>query len=62
MKMTEEERQRREKIVYLHQKERKYYDLAMTKQHQEAYQQYLSGQLNEQQYQEKLNKLIPIQP
>ena len=61
MKMTEQERQRREKIVYLHQEERKYYDLAITDQHQETYKQYLLGQLNDQQYQEKLNNLISMQ-
>ena len=52
-----------EKIIvcqrcFLKKSNREYYDLEITEDHQKLYDQYVSGELNKQDFEEQLNKLI----
>ena len=44
--------------VFLKKSDREYYDLEITEDHQKLYDQYVSGDLNKQDFEEQLNKLI----
>ena len=44
--------------VFLKKSDREYYDLEITEDYQKLYDQYVSGDLNKQDFEEQLNKLI----
>ena len=57
MKLTDAERNNRLKKCFK-KSDRTYYDLEITEDHQKLYDQYVSGDLNKQDFEEQLNKLI----
>ena len=58
MKLTNAERNNRLEEVFFKKSDRTYYDLEITEDHQKLYDQYVSGDLNKQDFEEQLNKLI----
>ena len=44
--------------MFLKKSDREYYDLEITEDYQKLYDQYVSGDLNKQDFEEQLNKLI----
>ena len=46
------------KKCFFKKSDRTYYDLEITEDHQKLYDQYVSGDLNKQDFEEQLNKLI----
>ncbi len=58
MKLSDAEKNNRLSEVFLKKSDREYYDLEITEDHQKLYDQYVSGDLNKQDFEEQLNKLI----
>ena len=58
MKLSDAEKNNRLSEVFLKQSDREYYDLEITEDYQKLYDQYVSGDLNKQDFEEQLNKLI----
>lgn len=53
------EKNRRLERVFLNRSDREYYDLEITEEHQQLYDQYVSGELNDQEFEDGLKRLIP---
>ncbi len=58
MKLSDAEKNNRLSEVFLKKSDREYYDLEITEDYQKLYDQYVSGDLNKQDFEEQLNKLI----
>ena len=58
MKLTDAERNKSFGRSVFKKSDRTYYDLEITEDHQKLYDQYVSGDLNKQDFEEQLNKLI----
>ena len=58
MKLSDAEKNNRLSEVVLKKSDREYYDLEITEDYQKLYDQYVSGDLNKQDFEEQLNKLI----
>ena len=58
MKLSDAEKNNRLLEVFLKKSDREYYDLEITEDYQKLYDQYVSGDLNKQDFEEQLNKLI----
>ena len=58
MKLSDTEKNNRLSEVFLKKSDREYYDLEITEDYQKLYDQYVSGDLNKQDFEEQLNKLI----
>nr|WP_159153852.1 hypothetical protein [Acinetobacter johnsonii] len=58
MRLSEVEKNNRLSEVFLKKSDREYFDLEITEEHQKLYDQYVSGVLNKQDFEEELNKLI----
>ena len=58
MKLSDVEKNKRLSEVFLKKSDREYYDLEITEDYQKLYDQYVSGDLNKQDFEEQLNKLI----
>lgn len=58
MKLSDAENNNRLSEVFLKKSDREYYDLEITEDYQKLYDQYVSGDLNKQDFEEQLNKLI----
>ena len=58
MKLSDAEKNKRLSEVSLKKSDREYYDLEITEDYQKLYDQYVSGDLNKQDFEEQLNKLI----
>ena len=58
MRLSEVEKNNRLSEVFLKKSDREYFDLEITEEHQNLYDQYVSGVLNKQDFEEELNKLI----
>ena len=58
MKLTDAERNNRFGRSVFKKSDQTYYDLEITEDHQKLYDQYVSGDLNKQDFEEQLNKLI----
>ena len=57
MKLSDVEKNKRLSEVFLKKSDREYYDLEITENHQKLYDQYVSGDLNKQDFDEYLKKL-----
>ena len=57
MKLSDTEKNNRLSEVFLKKSDREYYDLEITENHQKVYDQYVSGDLNKQDFEEYLKKL-----
>lgn len=57
MKLSDAEKNNRLSEVFLKKSDREYYYLEITKDHQKLYDQYVSGDLNKQDFEENLKKL-----
>ena len=57
MKISDTEKNNRQSEVFLKKSDREYYDLEITENHQKLYDQYVSGDLNKQDFEEYLKKL-----
>ncbi len=58
MRLSEVEKNNGLSEVFLKKSDREYFDLEITEEHQKLYDQYVSGVLNKQDFEEELNKLI----
>ena len=58
MKLSDVEKNNRLSEVFIKKSDRVYYDLEITEDHQKLYDQYVSCDLNKQDFEEQLNKLI----
>ena len=56
MRLSEVEKNNRLSEVFLKKSDREYFDLEITEEHQKLYDQYVSGVLNKQDFEEELNK------
>ncbi|MFJ0262675.1 hypothetical protein Q4247_19045 [Acinetobacter baumannii] len=54
--MDTEKNQRLER-VFLNRSDREYYDLEITEEHQQLYDQYVSGELNDQEFEDGLKRI-----
>ena len=57
MKLSDAEKNKRLSEVFLKKSDREYYDLEITEDYQKLYDQYVSGDLNKQDFDEYLKKL-----
>ena len=57
MKLSDVEKNKRLSEVFLKKSDREYYDLEITEDHQKLYDQYVSGDLNKQDFEEKLKNI-----
>ena len=57
MKLSDAEKNKRLSEVFLKKSDREYYDLEITEDHQKLYDQYVSGDLNKQDFEEKLKNI-----
>ena len=57
MKLSDAEKNNRLSEVFFKKSDREYYDLGITEDHQKLYDQYVSGDLNKQDFDEYLKKL-----
>jgi len=57
MKVSDTEKNNRLSEVFLKKSDREYYDLEITENHQKLYDQYVSGDLNKQDFEEYLKKI-----
>ena len=57
MKLSDAEKNNRLLEVFLKKSDREYYDLEITENHQKLYDQYVSGDLNKQNFEEYLKKI-----
>ncbi|MFV5646885.1 hypothetical protein VXR60_18270 [Acinetobacter baumannii] len=57
MKLSDAEKNNRLSEVFLKKSDREYYDLEITEDHQKLYDQYVSGDLNKQDFEEKLKNI-----
>ena len=57
MKLSDAEKNNRLSEVFLKKSDREYYDLEITEDHQKLYDQYVSGDLNKQDIEEKLKNI-----
>ena len=57
MKLSDAEKNNRLSEVFLKKSDREYYDLEITEDHQKLYDQYVSGELNKQDFEEKLKNI-----
>ena len=57
MKLSDAEKNNRLSEVFLKKSDREYYDLEITEDYQKLYDQYVSGDLNKQDFDEYLKKL-----
>ena len=57
MKLSDTEKNNRLSEVFLKKSDREYYDLEITEDYQKLYDQYVSGDLNKQDFDEYLKKL-----
>ena len=57
MKLSDTEKNNRLSEVFLKKSDREYYDLEITENHQKLYDQYVSGDLNKQNFEEYLKKI-----
>ena len=57
MKLSDAEKNNRLSEVFLKKSDREYYDLEITENHQKLYDQYVSGDLNKQDFEEKLKNI-----
>ena len=57
MKLSDTEKNNRLSEVFLKKLDREYYDLEITENHQKLYDQYVSGDLNKQDFEEYLKKI-----
>lgn len=57
MKLRDAEKNNRLSEVFLKKSDREYYDLEITEDHQKLYDQYVSGDLNKQDFEEKLKNI-----
>ena len=57
MRLSEVEKNNRLSEVFLKKSDREYFDLEITEEHQKLYDQYVSGDLNKQDFDEYLKKL-----
>ena len=57
MKLSDAEKNKRLSEVFLKKSDREYYDLEITENHQKLYDQYVSGDLNKQNFEEYLKKI-----
>ena len=57
MRLSEVEKNNRLSEVFLKKSDREYYDLEITEDHQKLYDQYVSGDLNKQDFEEKLKNI-----
>ncbi|MBM6570521.1 hypothetical protein [Acinetobacter baumannii] len=51
------EKNRRLERVFLNRSDREYYDLEITEEHQQLYDQYVSGKLNDQEFEDGLKRI-----
>lgn len=57
MKLSDAEKNNRLSEVFLKKSDREYYDLEITEDHQKLYDQYVSGDLNKQDFEGKLKNI-----
>ena len=57
MKLSDAEKNNRLSEVFLKKSDREYYDLEITEDYQKLYDQYVSGDLNKQDFEEKLKNI-----
>ena len=57
MKLSDAEKDNRLSEVFLKKSDREFYDLEITEDHQKLYDQYVSGDLNKQDFEEKLKNI-----
>ena len=57
MKMTEQEKARRLENAFIKKANHEYYDLGYTEQHQKLADQYISGQMTDQEFSEKFYQI-----
>ena len=57
MKLSDAEKNKRLSEVFLKKSDREYYDLEITEDYQKLYDQYVSGDLNKQDFEEKLKNI-----
>lgn len=57
MKLNDAEKNDRLSEVFLKKSDREYFDLEITEDHQKLYDQYISGALNKQDFEEKLRSI-----
>lgn len=57
MKLSDAEKNTRLREVFLKKADREFYDLEITQDHQELYELYVSGDLNKQDFEEKLKNI-----
>ena len=57
MKLSDTEKNNRLSEVFLKKSDREYYDLEITEDYQKLYDQYVSGDLNKQDFEEYLKKI-----